>query len=1184
MTAAAPLPDAEARRRIAQDLDRSLVVTAGAGTGKTSALVGRVVEQVRRGASLREIAVITFTEAAAAELRARLSEELDRASAADPAHPGLRAAVTEVDEAAVCTLHAFAQRMLVEHVLAAGLPPGFEVLDELSERVDLEERLSRFTDELFDDPEAEPMLQGGFALGMKEDALSELAWCLHRHWDRLDDGEAALLEAARVPAAGWPRVDTGPVLDAIDAALAMASWCTDERDLLLRHLEETLRHAGAVLGEAADDAQATVAVLVRLGKLSCGYGQAPNWDGKVAEVRAACNEAEEARQRAIEQLRAPVLADLLARLAAFTLRAAEQRAAEGRLSFHDLLVLARRLLRDDPGARAALRRRYRWLLVDEFQDTDPLQVDLAAWLSCAVEGAGDLAQARPGALFVVGDPKQSIYRFRRADIALFEEVCDKVGDEVVLSANFRSVPGVVRFVNTVFPVLFGDDPAPGQAAYHLLDAQRPPLSGEVRRGGVQLTLAGMGEEAEPPGLGLPPVVVLGGGVEGSVGETRRAAAGDIATAVRRAVAESWTVSDPDDAAGPRRALRYRDVAVLIPTRNALAALEEAFDAADLPYRLEGAALLWGSDEVRDVLCALAAADEPSDAVSVLAALRSPGLACGDDDLVAWRSAGGSWDPRAAVPAGLDDHPVATAMAVLLELHRLRWWSGPSDMVAAALSKLGSLELAFAHRRPRQYWQRLRWLSDQARLFDETAGGSLHDFLRWSELQREGDGRAAILGPPESDDDSVRIMTVHGAKGLEFPMVVVAGLERDESAGHRADPVLWRPDGGIEVSLNQELRSAGWVEASKADKELDRLERVRLLYVAMTRARDHLVLCLHHKTRNAQADSSPAAQLEELCRQHPLLWRRLPEAEPGAGAHDGGALSETERRALDGAALDRAALERAFPGVGAGASEGEGDDLHVVAAELEAWDAARSSMLARLRTFPVVTASALGHEDAAPGPDRAPDRAVQDEAPEADLSSVAFSGDGRSSDVALEIGRAVHGTLAQVDLSTQRDTAGRPAPEVARSRALAHGIAEHADTVAAMVARALATPVVQRAATRRHHKELWLSTALGSHDVDGIFEGFADLVVEDDDGLVVVDYKTDRLPDAATLASLVERYALQVAAYAEAAEAATGRPVVRCVLVFVGGAEPLERVLEGEALHAARLRAREATRSLAASGR
>jgi ATP-dependent exoDNAse (exonuclease V) beta subunit len=1144
------LPDDAARRRILEDLDHALVVVAGAGTGKTGALVGRVVEHVRRGASLREIAVITFTEAAAAELRARLSQALTVASAREPTHPHLRAALSEVDEAVVCTLHAFAQRMLVEHVLAAGLPPGFEVMDELAERVDLEERLARFTDELLDDPDAEPMLLRGFVLGLGEGVISELAWCLHRHWDRLDDGGQERLEARRMPPAQWPAVDVAPVVDALDAALGLASWCTAEDDLLFGHLRGRLRRARDVLAASAHDEQAALPLLARLPLLSSSLGRAEHWSGRVNEVRGACAAAEEARQAAIDQVRGPVLSDLLCRLGAFTLASAGARAAEGRLSFHDLLVRARRLLREDAGARAALRARYRWLLVDEFQDTDPIQVDLAGWLSSAVEGDGGLGGTRPGALFVVGDPKQSIYRFRRADIALFERVCAEVGDEVELSSNFRSVPGIVRFVNTVFPVLFGEEPEPGQARYHPLDASRVPLPEGVRRGGVQLTLTGMGpDEPEPPGLGLPPVVVLGGPLDASTSEVRRAGASDLAIALRRGVAESWPVSDPDDPSAQARPLRWRDVAVLIPSRNALPALEEAFDDAQVPYRLEGAALLWGADEVRDVLCALAAADEPSDALSVLAALRSPGLACGDDDLVAWHSSGGSWDPRAPVPGGMDGHPVARAMAVLRDLHRRRWWSDPSDMVMVATEALGSYLLAFAHRRPRQHWQRLRWLADQARLFDETARGSLHDFLRWAELQREGDGRAAILGPPEADDDAVRVMTVHGAKGLEFPLVVVTGLERDESAGHRPDAVLWGDDGAVEVGAGRQLRSAGYAAAADADRALDRLERIRLLYVAMTRARDHLVLCLHHKARNGTSDRSHASQLDELCRQQPLLWRRLPEADAGDAPPTPPDVGSEPR-----------------------ADAGVDDEVRQFAEELDAWSIQRAATLTRRRALPVVTASSLGHAEGAPSaePARGPDEI---------FDWVGLGAARRPGDVGLGIGRAVHGTLAACDLAKATDAAGRSAAEVARRRAALHGVGDHADEVAAMVARALSSPTVRRAAARPHHKEIFLATALGDNDDEGVFEGFADLLVVDDDGLVVVDYKTDRVPDAAALAALIERYTLQVAAYAEAAEAATGTPVVRCVLVFVGPADPVEHVLDGEALARARQAARRAVAQL-----
>ncbi|HMK98632.1 MAG TPA: 3'-5' exonuclease, partial [Acidimicrobiales bacterium] len=694
-----------------------------------------------------------------------------------------------------------------------------------------------------------------------------------------------------------------------------------------------------------------------------------------------------------------------------------------------------------------------------------------------------------------------------------------------------------------FPSLFGDDPEPGQVAYHRLVANRRGLPARPGSAAVQLSLAGIGaDEPDPVELAPPPVVVVGRPVEGGVGEVRRTAAAELAQAIRRIRAEQWPVSDPDGVAAPRPA-RWSDVAVLIPARTALGALEEAFDDAAIPYRLEGAALLWGSEEVGDVLAALAAADEPSDAVSVLAALRSPGLACGDDDLVDWHAAGGFWDPRAAAPAGSERHPVARAMAVLADLHRRRWWLEPSELVGAAIEALHGYALAYGHRRPRRGWQRLSWLGDQARLFDETVGGSLHDFLRWAELQCQGDGRSASLGPPESDDDAVRVMTVHGAKGLEFPMVVLAGLERDESAGYRSDQVLWLPDGGVEVGLGPQLRSRGYDDAAATDRDLDRLERVRLLYVAMTRARDHLVLAVHHKTKNGSPDSSPAAVLEEQCRAHPLLWRRLAELE------------------VEPAEAVFAASGRAVGATSNGHGSASGVDSDAGAArrwatELGEWEAHRTETLARLRALPVVTASGLAHGDGR--------TAAEAGGGEVDPGWTAVDAPDRSGDVGLQIGRAVHGAMAAVDLGTGMDPAGTDASVVARQQAQLYGVADHAEEVAAVVRAALSSPVVRWAAGCRHHMEIYLAMPVG----DGIFEGFVDLLVEDDDGLVVVDYKTDRITDNATPDALAVRYRPQLAAYAAAASAASGRPVVRTVLLFLGTEPSVERVLGGGELAAA----------------
>ncbi len=187
---------------------------------------------------------------------------------------------------------------------------------------------------------------------------------------------------------------------------------------------------------------------------------------------------------------------------------------------------------------------------------------------------------------------------------------------------------------------------------------------------------------------------------------------------------------------------------------------------------------------------------------------------------------------------------------------------------------------------------------------------------------------------------------------------------------------------------------------------------------------------------------------------------------------------------------------------------------------------------------------------------------------------------RDADTALQIGRAVHSALAVIDLATGTDDAGRPAPEVARARATAHGVGAHRDAVASMVGAALVSPTVAGGATRRHWRELFVAVPVG----DGVLEGYVDLVVEEDDGLVVVDYKTDRIPDGrAGLDAAALRYRPQVASYALALEESTGRPVRRAVLVFVGDGAPMEVVLEENELAEACDRARRAAEALLTVG-
>jgi ATP-dependent exoDNAse (exonuclease V) beta subunit len=1143
----ADIDDGAARLTIAQDLDRSVMVVAGPGTGKTTALVGRIVALMRTGAaSMGEIAAITFTEAAAAELRQRVRDAIEAAAAEGDPH--MTAARHEVDDTAIGTMHSFAHQILIEHGVDAGLPPGFTVLDDTADAADFDARWTAFADTLFEDPGAERPLVLGFSTGLRHSDLAAVARSLRAHWDRLEDGGLEYLLAAPRCDDHWPRTDPAPVIEALERARSMIGWCTDDDDNMVTHLRGTVTAAVAQLTAAHPDTLAVLQLLDTLPPFRCAQGRQENWDGHIADVRAACAEAEQSRTDLLDEVRRAVLGDLVARLATFTVAAAEQRRVEGCITFHDLLVHARRLVRGGGPCLAALRMRYRRLLIDEFQDTDPIQVELAARLT-SLDGTASLPAGGRGALFVVGDPKQSIYRFRRADIELFDQVRVDLGSDVTLRTNFRSVPGIIDFVNVVFHEIFGDGTIAGQAAHHDLQAARlsptddggaddGPGAGRNATGPVQLAFPGIGTD---PALGAtgsaasargkrPPaaVITVGEALPVSIPEVRRRAAADAAAAVDQVVSGRWSVEDTTS--GRRRPARWSDIAILIPARSSLAPLENALEDAGVPYRLEGAALLWGADEVRDVLAVLRACDDPADAVAVLAALRSPGLACGDDDLVTWHAAGGTWDPQAAPPGGLENHPVTVAMGVLDRLHRRRWWTEPSAMVAAAYDELRSFELALSHRRPRDHWHRLRWLQDQARLFDESPGGTMGAFLAWAELRAEGDGRVGGVGPPDPDDDAVRVMTIHGAKGLEFPVVVLAGLEREPSDGPRPPAVVWTEHQIPEVRAGF-LRTAGYEQAALREQRLDALEQQRLLYVAMTRARDHLVLCLHHKQRTGGPDSSLAAMVTRICAENRGLWRRLPDV--------------TSPRA----------------------SEAAGAALVAAVALPENWEADRARMVAALRRQPVTTATAVAQKTpVSVGADRT-------------LPASPRLAGGKTTDEPLLVGRAVHAALADLDLSTGRDASGRSATEVAGSCASSQGVTAQKAAVRSMVLTALASPTVARGAGRRHWQEVYVATPVGR---GGVLEGFVDLLFEDDDGLVVVDYKTDRIEREEAAAAISASYRLQLAAYAVALAASTGIPVMQCVLVFIGADEPREHILQGDDLVAAMAEARQVADDLVAT--
>lgn len=1110
-------------------LGRTLFVEAGAGTGKTTQLVDRIANLVVvEGVPMANIAAITFTEAAAAELQSRIRVKFETmaAQATDPgALRRCQDAIAQSDAAAISTLHGFASRLLNEFAVDAGLPPRLRVLDEISSQLAHEERWERFVDALHDDPANEAVLTVAALVDVPLEpryqghaTLKDVAAELNQNWDRIES-----IAVDVPPPLG--ELDFSDFDAAVAAVCALPSLCEDVSDKFYVHLTEKLIPEMTAVAQI-DDPGRKLRALTKVKWTRGKGGRAAAWGGDVKGCQALVPAVCEAASAVVADVADAVLRHLLVAIAREVLEAALARCQDGGLEFHDLLVLAREMLRRSPRARATLHDRYTHLLLDEFQDTDPIQIELAMLIAASVDdevpGHWSDLHVDDGRLFFVGDPKQSIYRFRRADIGLFLAARDRFGaggNWLQLVSNFRTLEPILQWVNALFDREMSEELAGRQPKYEPLHAYRPA----------------------PPGSEHRPVVLGGPHPDPKVkaDALRECEAESVAHTISdiRERPERWRVLD--ELTREWRPARLSDVTILVPARTSVPFLRAALAAADIPYRLATGTLVYDTQEVRDALSALRAIDDPTDEISLVAALRSPLYACSDVDLFTYRAAGGRWNLRAEPPESVEaSHPVRLALEHLRTLWSQRWWTGPAALLDRLLRERQAHLLAFGDPRPKEVWHRLRFLVDQAREFEESGGGGLRAFVDWADLQGAEGARVHEPLLPETDDDAVRIMTIHGSKGLEFPITVLSGMTTKPGNRRRGVSVLWDESGPPEVSLRKGVATANHEPRADIELEMDQYEKLRLLYVAATRARDHLIVSCHHKVSNKPSDTY-AGRMWSFCDEHPDLWRRL-EREPGPDQLAAGRLDAPDVPSGEvggGGVVGR--------GVAGGELAAGGVDAERFHDDRDRWIDAREALIAPHRDPRVLSATAIAR--AALGAEDGDElEAEDDDLEQADDLVVPARRRGRAG---TAIGRAVHATLQMVDLEDPHDIDLH-----VRRQCDIESIPDHVAVVAGLVRSALAAPSIRAAASAKHHKELFVAAPMGQR----VIEGYVDLLVEGPEGLVVIDYKTDTVVDDAAIDDKLGVYELQGAAYAAAIEHVTGRPVVDCRFVFCSMDGAIER--------------------------
>lgn len=1188
--------------------DTNVFVQAGAGSGKTTTLIQRILTLIiDDGVRIDQIAAITFTEAAGGKLVSNLRAALTQVAreakhtpfpstetifrkVTDDAEVKRRAqsALEGLPGAAIGTLHSFCLRLLKQYPLQAGLPPKVDKVDELRQQMDaslrVDDVLETLTQLVTGEPEAVDTvhrLKDKFGLdidpesitkdletligeGVRMSALGDVARWMDEHWGDL----GPTLQEPRWTAGDDAKLvrEEFEFLRALDAAAAAIPAGDKLRVVLDEYLEEIQPYAD---GEASE-----VERVLWKPNLSSPrrYGGKNAW----AKMDVSQSFADELENRGIEvdhdnpkNTAAAALKNVHTRfinrgkpglieaithitplLAALVLDAKDARLKRGTLEYHDMICLAKQLVTapENDRIREELHNTYRVIFVDEFQDTDPVQYEIVR-----VIAAGRLnASPVPGSLFMVGDPKQSIYRFRNADIDNYNAVKDSYqqdGSEegvlVNLTQNFRSSERVVGAINALFAKVFSEvDPTPGaptQASYEDMLPQKAKTA--QLSDGTTATLPGKvvfihSEEAA---------------ASSAAADRKIAEEDDIVAIIRAAVSNAGgeyfshkPVEETDgDGTAVARPLAYSDIAILVHTHADSRRIQRALKRADIPCVSEGSTRLFLVPEINDLLTVLRAIGDPADAFTQIAALRTALLGCSDAELAADAKGEPISDRVANQRAWLKEKRAtdgATDVGTLVRSIAAEFNLADSYIAQGKEDALGSLE-------------QLLTLADQ---FARVTGLGLREFVRWADEQSETNNGAAdpVL---DNNADGVRIMTIHRSKGLEFPMVIVANLSQDYRTPSLAQGFSKDGKGVAKLQISN-IQSPGYEPLKAYEAQADSDELKRLMYVALTRAESVLAVPLHvGKTSNGS-------------------WRKT----------KGTALMEAMQEVLDEAQGKGSTEALAAAGITLVSRESLGNFDNVVLpaparpeyAELTGREKAHEQAQ-KLLTTAAGTAPRIGVTTIAHAADQQAERAQKNQNPE-DTSARTHAAknepptpQSRTGEVVRaqfqEAGWTVPDSARDVNANVTRNTTGtdfgsavhevmerlpnageRAIEELARLAVEQFNLKDeaYADVLATARAFADSAPYKAAVAADQAHFELPVLRGIPLTETapDIAVNGYIDLLYKDGDSWVIADYKTD----AYATKERVTSYFMQLELYARTLSEALGVPVSRLELIFLDG--------------------------------
>ena len=1060
--------DKAVRESIVKHTHVSHFITAGAGAGKTKSIVDRIVGLVthpddKNRVRMSEIVAVTFTNKAASELRNRLRSRLLEAEVRDSLTAdqldAADLAITELDAAAVGTLHSFALRILRQYPIESDLPIGFSLIDTSEASKSTRMLSNKILTELYKsaNPEHLALLQT-FGVGVKQ--MRELI-------NSLQEKQTQLVNASlEIPGAAYFEDEIKRVV--VDAQ----QWwdlhkplLNDEKDLLTSKTEAALSAAQAAISSQSPDYKTALEPFTALSKLKGSSADSETYKKfkslifpRIGWLKFGVNVELELLVRkwlvfATEHIKQALI----------------ERRDQGEIDFNDTLLLAHNLILNNSDVRKDLFGKLKVYVVDEFQDTDPMQWEIIRALVCNPGQPNGTPE--PGRLIVVGDPKQSIYRFRGADLETFQGVKDFAetewgGDNLKhLTTNFRSRPAVLDFV------------------HHLYNT-RPEIMG------TQF------EEMAPfsQDKTKPRVFVLQGSGTKELNEEPPAVAATIQKVLKSAKIPLG--ENEDGSEEPSRPAHYRDIALLIPARTSLNEQLEVFEQSNIPYTSTDATIVYGRPAVKGLISAMKVIAGSVNGGDLWWALTSPLFGISDLEMLKHiKHTSKKWP----VPISLHktdtsvpdegSHLAFNALGQLYSIWRELRSAQPSEILEILYTRTRMQEALDQIRTGKFENDCVRMVILHAKEWESAGGNGIVDYIDWLKQMDDEDTRVNLPSPDNRGYDAVKISTIHAAKGLEYPVVILGGMWNVMM--DRSPKLAVSRSGRLEFNIAEGVTSYLFeTECKEREAELSDHERHRLLYVGATRAEHLLYISDHHRGyKQATRKDEPPTLLK--------CWAAL-NHDPIATALELG-LAEGISPTLTPTKLDW----RVEP---------------IVAIESDSQKADIQSAIDISRAQSYIRPSDGGS------------RRNED-----DVTTPASA-----------YGNALHGLMQALALA-KFSKAWKHLDTKAASLAADHGVSNRVEDLKADALAILDTPLMKNAAVAKFVRpEVPLLV-----ERDGkLVKGSADLVyaIELDSELVLIDYKTNKELTQAK----IDKYAIQLADYEFVLEKAFDRKVSGKYLIHVTG--------------------------------